>query len=177
MTYSKLTDLRDIFLLNNQLAIAGKKRIDHYLTKNDAEGLAHLLRHHTEEEIEDAETWHRDEVDYFLEYFSILSLGHITGYLSYNDLEEAKVDVAFYLGNAAIKRYYYVNYPLLLPQFLLETILEERPLTNLKKNKKRDLLFHQFHTLNQTIDNNDVNQFLWFMDGGINDGMDVDDLR
>jgi hypothetical protein len=176
MAYSKFNDLKSAFLTGNKQAMEGIKIIDRLLAKNDDEGLSYLLRHHNEKTISDEETWTRDGVDYFIEYFSIISLAHITGYLSYDDLKEASTEVAYYLGNAAVKRYYYKNYPLLLPQVLLEVVLEKKPFTKAVNTETSEMFFHQFLALNQTIDNEDVNQFLWFMDGGVNDNYNAMDL-
>ena len=157
--------------------MAGKKLIDTYLKKNDAEGLQYLLRHHDEATISNNETWRRDEVDYFLEYFSILGLAQFAGFLSKHDLEELNVEIAYYLGNVAVKRYYYVNYPLLFPQILLEAVLTNNYFEEFSKAESVTKQFETFHLLNQTIDNEDVNQFLWFLDGGYNGGKDIDDLK
>ena len=163
MSYSKTKDLRSLFLENNKQAMSGKRIIDRYLRQN--RNLSHLLRHHNELGIDNDETWLRDDVDYFLEYFSILSLGHITGYLTLNDLNENRDEIYYYLSLIPVKNYYYRHYPLELPQILLEVIEQNRPFTNQSRRfQKSELLFHQFHGLNQKIDNEDVNQFLWFLD-------------
>jgi len=177
MTLSKTEDLRSYYLIDNKEASEGKKRIDRYLKKNDVLELAHLLRHHNEKDINDEETFWRDEIDSFLDYFSLLSIAHITGYITYEELEEQSVEIAYYLGNASIKRYYYKNYPLLLPQILLETILHHKPFPSKNNTQVSQAHFQQFLSLNELINNKDANQFLWFIDGGSNDEYDIDDLK
>jgi hypothetical protein len=175
MIYSKIQDLRNVFLETNEQASDGKKVIDKYLKKN---ALDHLLRHHDEEDIEDDETWLRDDVDYFLEYFSFLSLAHITGYLRLVDLHDEKEEINYYLSLEPLRLYYYEYYEVELPQVLREVLLYGREFAPRKERSQEDeLLFHRFHALNQRIDNDDVNQFLWFLDGGRVNGYGIDDLQ
>lgn len=176
MSYSKVEDLRNLYLESNKHALAGKKTLDQLSFRKQE--LKRLLRHHNEELISDRETWLRDDIDYFLEYFSILSLAHISGYISLNDLDEYKGEILLYLEISPLKKYFYRHYPLELPQVLAEVLISGVPFTGQKRrNKKSELIFHQFHSLNQKIENEDVNQFLWFLDGGVNDNFDIEDLR
>jgi hypothetical protein len=170
----KVSDFKSLFLYSSTSALQGKKIIDSFLFKNDVAGFTYLLRHHEEESIDDDETFSRDHVDYFIEYFSLISIAVLTGYLTKNDLQVLRPEITYYLGNAPLKRYYYKNYPLILPQILLEIVLNEN-FTYAETTEQSDT-FLRFHALNQTIDNDDVNQFLWFLDGGENDGYDIDDL-
>ena len=177
MRYSRMQDLRNVFLETSEQARSGKSIVDRY-AKKKKKGLPNLLRHYSEGTITDEETWLRDDVDYFLEYFSILSLGHITGYLSLEDLTEYKDEISYYLSLPPVHKYYYDHYPLELPQVLFEVVNFNRPFREKRKaSYGSEALFHQFHSLNQTIDNDDVNQFLWFLDGGYVDGYDIGDLQ
>ncbi|MET0571135.1 MAG: hypothetical protein ABWZ79_06890 [Pedobacter agri] len=175
MSYSKLSDLRNVFLEGNQQALRGKRHIDKL--KDKQHKLGQLLRSHDDEPIYEDETYLRDDIDYFLEYFSILSLGHITGYLSLKDLEEDKTEILYYLGLEPLKAYYYEHYPLELPQILFEVLKEGRPFKKTRHSANSDNLFFKFHALNQTIDNDEVNQFLWFLDNGYTDNFNVRDLK
>src|SRR5689334_25432199 len=107
MEYSKSQDLKQVYLFNNKAALNGKKVIDSFLNKNDVKGMTTMLRHHDEKTISDAETWKRDDIDYFLDYFSLITLARITGYLNHFEFESFRVDIAYYLGNGALKRFYY----------------------------------------------------------------------
>lgn len=175
MSYSKLSDLRNVFLEGNQQALRGKRHIDKLNGKQHK--LAQLLRSHDDEPIYEDETYLRDDIDYFLEYFSILSLGHITGYLSLKVLEEDRAEILYYLGLEPLKAYYYEHYPLELPQILFEVLSEGRPFKKGRHTANSDNLFFQFNALNQTIDNDEVNQFLWFLDNGYTDNYNVRDLK
>jgi len=172
-----MQDLRNVFLETNKQARSGKSIVDRY-AKKKKKALPNLLRHYSEGRITDEETWLRDDIDYFLEYFSILSLGHITGYLSLEDLKEYKDEISHYLSLPPVHKYYYDHYPLELPQVLFEVVNFNYPFREKRKTSyKNEALFHQFHSLSQTIDNDDVNQFLWFLDGGYVDGYDISDLQ
>lgn len=176
MKYSKIADLREIFLENNGKAHSGKSIIDFYIDKD--KNLKYLLRYHSEGTITNKETWLRDNVDYFLEYFSILGLAHVTGFLSLSELQESKDEILHYLNIRPVKKYFYENYPLILPQVVLEAIENNVSfLAGSYSSIQRQRYFFQFHALNQSIDNEDVNQFLWFLDNGISNGYDIDDLK
>jgi hypothetical protein len=175
MSYSKLSDLRNVFLEGNKKAFNGKKHIDQLIGSHKK--LSHLLRNHNDEPIYGKEIEKRDDIDYFLEYFSILSLGHITGYLRMEDLVEDRDEIMYYLGNEPLKAYYYDYYPLELPQILFEVLTKGEPFRKGRRTANGENLFFQFHALNQTIDNDEVNQFLWFLDNGYTDRYNVRDLK
>ena len=62
-------------------------------------------------------------------------------------------------------------------QIALESILSGSyfpEFSNIDLSTKK---FETFQQLNQAIDDDDVNQFLWFLDGGVNGGKDIDDLK
>lgn len=179
MKYSKLADIRNLFLVNNSAASNGKAIIDRYNSEKQS-NLKKLLRHHSEEEIYENETYKRDNVDYFLEYFSVIALGHITGYITLEELQEDRQEIIYYLNLSPLKKYYYEYYPLILPQILLETLMHNRSFRKFAKtpaSDQKEITFHQFHVLNQTIDNDDVNQLLWFLDNGESYNYNLYDLK
>ena len=175
MSYSKLNDLRNVFLEGNRQALQVKRNIDKL--KGKQHKLSQLLRSHGDEPIYGDEINLRDDIDYFLEYFSIVSLAHIIGYLTLKDLEEEKTEILYYLGLKPVKTYYYEHYPLELPQILFEVLTEGRPFKKSRPSETSDNLFFQFHALNQTIDNDEVNQFLWFLDNGYTNDYNVRNLK
>lgn len=177
MERTNIHELREIYLLNNKSARKGKKLVDKYLRNGHEQELRYLLRHHTEEGISNDETWLRDHVDYFLEYFSILGLALATGYIDKHDITEVKDDVLRYLNHPDIKRYYYRHYKLEYPQLLLESVQRNYYFSLADKSSITEIQFDAFHALNQSLDNDDVNQFLWFLDGGVNSNSDIDDLK
>lgn len=176
MKYTKARDFRQAYLTSNKLAMGGKRLVDTMKKTGSIKKLAHLLRHHLEEPINNDETWNRDKVDYLLEYFSMMCLAWITGYLKKEDIEELRKECLNYLGEAAIYRYYSEHYILLLPQLLYHSLRDNIDLSIDSGSGAVDE-FLEFHQLNQTIDNDDTNQFLWFLDGGRNDGFRLKDIR
>src|SRR5271165_4103761 len=81
---TKVTDLRPSNLrylhqhyLEAREGLKAAARIDGAVTPKAASALGWLLRHHNEADIEDKETWERDEVDNLLEYYSLLEVASL----------------------------------------------------------------------------------------------------
>ena len=86
----------------------------------------------------------------------------------------------YYLDYYPLRRYYSYYYPVILPQVLREAIAMNKTSFILEKRRSfgdNEKYFHQFHALNQTIDNEDVNQFLWFLDNGYTGRYSLRDLE
>lgn len=138
--------------------------------------LAHLLRHHWEKDIEDHETYLRDQIDYLLSFYGILELALLTGMIS--EIPEApRTRALANLSNPALRKYYEYNYPLILPQLLLRRLTGD---LYLRERSDKDALnqFMRFLIITKTmdIDDDDMETFLWFLDDGDRDGYDYDDL-
>lgn len=178
MEYSTAKDLREIYLISNAKAKRGKATLDKYFKTKDDEGLEKILRYHHPIGITNEETWIRDEIDYLLEYFSILGLATIVGYVSIGEISKLNQEIEKYLGNKFVKLYYGTHYPLIFPRILLEATVKGKYFKKSRTGRSSvNAQFQNFHALNQLIENEDVNQFLWFLDGGKNDGYNIDDLK
>lgn len=176
MSYEAVLDLRQSFFHNYPTAKKGKKILDDFLDANDSEGLSKLLRYYSER-IPNKETWLRDDVDYFLEYFSLIALADITGYFAEPIPDVFKVEVAYYLGNVSVKRYYSEYYPIHLPEALLASVRCDGMLNNrVAATNGAQSLFHSFQRLNNSINNDDVDHFLWLLDLGEYKGQYIDKI-
>lgn len=154
-------------------AIKGKKLLDNYLDQENFVGLAYLLRYHDEEpgSISDDETWDRDYIDYYVEYFSLLSIATLINYNNENLPEDLKQEAQYYLNDKIINKYYSRNYVLLLPQLLQLHIERKVPVTDYTRSA---LNFHKFLHLNNLLKNNEVDDFLWLLDGGVKGEKEID---
>lgn len=151
-------------------------RIDRAVTPKSAKALAWLLRHHDEEDIEDEETWKRDEVDNLLEYYSLLEVASLLQVIPNPLPADVRKAAARHLNHPAIQRYLR-HYPLLLPQLCL--LRTANLFTKTVTHKKAPALFWQFLELEARLDNEYCETFLWFIDGGCrgddDDCYDIDD--
>ncbi len=138
--------------------------------------LKRLLRHHSEEEIGTQETWDRDAFDYLVAYFSMMEVACTAGYLPSSLGDPVRRTALRYLKNPAILRYYESNYPLLLPQLFR---------IRLESNGRRAVpsaprafasQFPLFFELTRTRESDGpIETFLWFLDGGDRNGVDISD--
>src|SRR5438552_2461905 len=74
-----------------------------------------VLRHHDEENITDEETWLRDYFDNLLGFYSIVEIAVTIGFVSDLPMSFRKRHLPV-LCDAAVRRYYELNYQLDLPR-------------------------------------------------------------
>jgi hypothetical protein len=176
MQFSLYSELQELYFKGNSEAVKGKKVIDEYFANSDGSGLAKLLRYHGDKAISNKETWKRDYVDFYIQYFSILSIAVIMGGINRDEFLNLRPQITYYLGDTAIRPYYTRYYPLLLPEILFWSALEREPFVINETGELLKNSFPVFHHLNQQIANDDVYQFLWFLDGGSSGRYDLDNL-
>jgi hypothetical protein len=141
-----------------------------------------LLRHHEARPISDPETRQRGYFDSLLEYFSMVEVACLSGFIPWAQLPDEHVRLAGeVLDDPAVRRYYEDHYPLLLPQAHRMRI-EGRPVAPPANDVDDDLapsgpdLFDEFLLLSQPIEMDaSIETFLWFLDGGARGGVDIDD--
>jgi predicted RNA-binding protein with RPS1 domain len=152
------------------------KRIDNANTPQKQKNLTFLLRHHDEQEISDPETWDRDEVDQLLHFYSIMEIAALLGLIPDPLPEDLRSMALRHLRQPAVNKYFVTNYPLLLPQLFL---LRAAALLDLKEVSRGEF-FSEFIQLLQ-LDammhggDEDVDNFLWMLDGGLIGKYDIDD--
>jgi hypothetical protein len=163
--YSLANDLRNSFFQNSPDAVKGKKLIDKIF--ENEKNLKRLLRNHSGETITDAETWKRESVDCFIEYFSFMSLAYVSGYLQSPLPKPMTVEARKYLGNSYIQQYYAVFYPQVLPQILYLKVTGSGQFKDkVEYSKEVSQLFVKFVRLSNSIKNEEVDSFLWLLDDG-----------
>lgn len=153
------------------------KNLSGLIEKNDTLNLKNILRDHKDVPIlESYLVSERDNIDFLIDYYSILEIGIIANYFPNNLPKPLKIEVEKILGNDYVRIYYSKHYPLILPQLLLKQIsFSNNQIDNSIKIQSN--LFEKFLVLNQTIKTDkDVDQFLWFLDDGITGGYSISDL-
>lgn len=138
--------------------------------------LTHLLRHHTESPaISDAETWKRDHFDFLLAYFSMVEVGCLANFLSAGLTKDYDDTAREVLNDPDVRRYYEDHYPIFLPQAHRLRVTKRGLVCDPGIAARGPQLFEQFFTLSQPIETGGpVETFLWFLDAGWRDGVEID---
>jgi hypothetical protein len=160
------------------------KRAISLLRECPASDLHWLLRHHDQEEITDAETWDRDDVDYALAYFGMLELGIVFSALPEKLPVEVAAEARDFLSHPAVIPYYRYHYPLFLPQMLLARLsrrgndvgslfvwdnMTRKYFDVLSGNAANEgyRVYSQLIPLQSFAESDDdLETFLWYLDGG-----------
>ncbi|MHA3788364.1 hypothetical protein ACX0HA_09165 [Flavobacterium hauense] len=164
INYIRQEILRENFRLSKNVD-RGYKTLSRLIEKND-QRLDYLLRNHRDTPIKtDREVVFRDDIDFLLAYYSILTIGIISGYLP-TKLDSETVDEAYLiLSNPFVEKYYKDHYKLILPQLLLKHLKTEIDLYNNESGS--DKTFEHFIILiNSRMNDEDIDLFLWLLDDG-----------
>lgn len=161
-------------------AAKGFRAINTLIKNNDDICLHILLRNHFDSPIDSSiEVEERNNIDFLIDYFSIIEIGLIANYLPNPLPIKTEKDIILILNNQFVYKYISEYYPLALPQLLLKQISKSRGekyfyTDNFKENTA---LFDRFLLLNQIVRNdNDIQQFLWFLDDGRTSGFSISDF-
>jgi predicted RNA-binding protein with RPS1 domain len=164
--------------LDLDTACRAARRIDNTNTLKKQKSLSFLLRHHDEQEkIKNGETWDRDEVDQLLHFYSIMEIAALLGLIPDPLPDDLRSMALRHLRQPAVNKYFVTNYPLVLPQLFL---LRVTALLDLKEDSGSGSFseFIQLLTLDGMIHggDEDVDNFLWMLDGGSVGRYDIDDI-
>lgn len=161
-------------------ASRGFETLSTFIKNDELVSLQILLRNHLYSPIETTlEVNERDNIDFLIDYYSILQIGLIANYFPNPLPAEIEKEIEFILKNRFANQYFTEYYPLILPQILLKQVLENNggmyfQHQNLEKSMG---LFDRFLMLNQVKRNDeDINQFLWFLDDGWTGGYSITDF-
>jgi hypothetical protein len=170
----RLTQIRYAFFEDHGSADVALELLRAVRAGRSRRNLWNLLRHHEEWDISEGETWDRDNFDYLLAFFSMVEVACQAGFLKGRLPKEHVALAKSVLTAPPVRRYYEVNYPLLLPQAHLRRI-EGNPVGPAPEDDQ-SLAFETFFSLSQPIETGEaVETFLWFLDGGSRDDWDIDD--
>jgi hypothetical protein len=143
--------------------------------------LAHLLRDHEVEQVEDwKELQFRDDVDTLLHGYAILEIGFLVGLPVPSEERGLRRRMALELGAVALRRYYERYYPLRLPEALRLRLDGELALRveATEGGPDPEAIFRSFVTaVRNRRDDDDIEMFLWFLDDGFEAEEGLPDLR
>lgn len=151
----------------------GFERLLQLIVDNRADQLGVLLRDHsTEGDVTDTdELTFRYQVDLLLQYYSVVEIAILAGQVPPELTPTLRLEVETVLGNAQVKKYYEVHYPLLLPAVLFKAVRDNyrQPVLN------GATVFRQLVEITGRRDE-DEEVFLDLLDDFILDGYSIDDL-
>lgn len=150
---------------------AGKEGYDtlkRLIVKNDIATLLTLLRDHRIEGIyTDEEVISRDNVDYLMQYYSLIAVGMLGNLLPQQLGTDMEQEVKLVLTNEAVIPYYTNHYPLFLPQLLLKAINADDPIIdNVPYQTAYPVYMQAIDLITQRVNDKNIEMFLWFMDDG-----------
>jgi hypothetical protein len=161
-------------------AAKGFRTVNTLIKDNEVVSLRILLRDHRDNPIDSfLEVQERDNIDFLIDYFSILEIGLIANYLPNPLPPKTEKEITFLLNNQFVNKYFANYYPLILPQLLLKHLSNHREGKYFHRSslKNSPALFDRFLMLNQIVKNDtDIDQLLWFFDDGKTQGYSISDF-
>jgi hypothetical protein len=161
-------------------AAKGYTTVNTLIKKNEEVNLKILLRDHKVDTINSfLEVKERDNIDFLIDYFSILEIGLISGYLPNPLPRKTENEAKYLLTNEFLNKYFTKHYPLLLPQLLVKQITKYTGEQYFNKSYSANsfAIYDRFLILRQFIkDDKDIDQFLWFLDDGYTAGYTISDF-
>lgn len=161
-------------------AAKGYSMVNSLIRENEEVNLKILLRDHKINPIISfLEVNERDNIDFLIDYFSILEIGLLAGYLPNPLPQKTENEANYLLKNEFVNKYFSEYYPLLLPQLLVKQISKYSRQNYFDKSYSLNShsIYDRFLILRQSIkDDADIDQFLWFLDDGYTAGYTISDL-
>jgi hypothetical protein len=150
------------------------------ITDGRRKKLQHLLRDHHIEEIDSTKEINlRDDVDHLLDFYGVLTVAILSGRIAQQLPPALANEVKTILGNQDVITYYSRYYPLALPEILWKATRSEQPgleESQIDRSPEANELFSQFAALVLTLRDQDIREFLWFIDDGYEGGYGLPDL-
>lgn len=163
--------------LKKGAAAKGFRTLNSLIKDNEIVSLRILLRDHRDNPIySPIEVKERANIDFLIDYFSILEIGLIANYLPNPLPAKTEREINYLLNNVFVNRYFTEYYPLILPQLLLKQLSNNKDKSYFHRNSLKNSLsmFDRFLMLNQIVKNDeDIDQLLWFLDDGKTQGYSV----
>jgi len=126
----------------------------------------YLLRYHAPIGITNDETWSRDGIDYLLSFYSMLEIALSIGIIRPEFDNPLFEDAVANLSYPPLRTYYERHYPLVLPGRLRERFSEIEAV-RAEASREATRLFFDFVPLTVHLEtDDDLEAFLWVLDGG-----------
>lgn len=130
--------------------------------------LKKMLRFHGDEPIEsDTEIRFRDDMDFFIGYYAIITAALLSGYVAAPAPADIQAEGLALLGNKYVERYYTRHYPLVLPQAFKIALLPDRAQVEHPAQQQLDQQFELLLLLLRSrMKDDDIDGFLFLLDDG-----------
>jgi hypothetical protein len=124
---------RNLLSLTAELFDKGKAKrgydiINLYIETGKDKELAYLLRDHNVESVYGEELIKRFEIDTLLEFYNLLFIAAVTGYVPYNLNKDLNDQVIKVLSHPSVKPYYETYYPYRLVEYTLKYVTTPKPI-------------------------------------------------
>ncbi len=159
------------------MAIKGFKNITKHLTSNKQEELAYLLRHHSEGTVYMTELEKRFEIDTLIEFYNLLLVAALAGYIPAKFEDELTNEIVTVLGNKSVIPYYKKNYPYKMTGFTYNYAKHKKWFKE-TGNENTINLFNEFAALNRVIKKDeDTTAFMNMLDFVSFGNDDIDEVN
>lgn len=145
-------------------AFKGFETINSYLQKNDSEGLADLLRFHYPKPVYETELLKRFEIDTLIEFYNLLVIAALSGYIPAKLNESLQLEIKTVLGHESVVPYYTEYYPYKTTGYTLAYV-QNQEWFNEVPGAGTEYLFNEFAALSRSLKKDeDIELFTGMLD-------------
>ncbi|MDX2068138.1 MAG: hypothetical protein SFV55_06905 [Haliscomenobacter sp.] len=149
---------------NRGKASKGFNHLIPLIANQEIDKLDYLLRYHDPISVYKEELIKRFEIDTLIEFYNLLLIAALTGYIPNDFTPELRNEIVTILNHKSVKTYYEVNYPDLIIS-CTSCYVANKKWFEPQDSPKIQLLFNQFASLNRAIKNDeDIERFLGMLD-------------
>ncbi|MDB5087244.1 MAG: hypothetical protein JWR09_1238 [Mucilaginibacter sp.] len=154
-----------------------KNLTDNFIVPGKDEDLVHLLRFHIPEGVRGQELVARFEIDALIEFYNLLLIAALAGYIPGGLSDDLKEEIIFILNHPPVKQYYNVNYPYRMTEFTLKYVQEHMYFMQ-EANVETISVFNEFVSLNRLLKRDkDLERFLGMLDDVRYDGDTINEVN
>jgi hypothetical protein len=155
----------------------GYRTLKALINKKDDEGIAWLLRNHTEEAVYEKELIQRFEIDSLIEFYNLAFIGIQAGYIPENFNKELHDEIIEILGQIYVKPYYKDYYPYFLSRVVLRYTEKGRYNQIAESDLAKNIYFSFLSQVKIIRNDKDIERFMGVLDHVTYEGeYDLQDL-
>lgn len=145
-------------------ALNGFKTINSYLQKKDSTALADLLRFHDPKPVYEAELLKRFEIDTLVEFYNLLVIAALSGYVPAQLSESLQLEIKTVLGHKSVMPYYVTYYPYKTTEYTLAYVQNQDWFSEVSV-AGTEYLFNEFAALSRSLKKDkDIELFTGMLD-------------
>ncbi|HWY37721.1 MAG TPA: hypothetical protein VNY73_04130 [Bacteroidia bacterium] len=155
----------------------GAQNITAHINSNRISELEYLLRYHDPIPVYGAELIHRFEIDSLIEFYNILLIAALAGYISPDFDPRLNEEIKKILGHPSVRPYYEKHYPYVMPSLTLNYVNSGNRAINQEMNTTTIGAFNDFIILNRMLKRDkDLERFMGMLDYVSYGNDDLDDV-